>query len=61
MKQCEKWLDKSHPHWKKFPCITSTYKEGWRAAFELMLKWLEIEEPFETFQARIKKELENGN
>lgn len=36
------------------------YKKGWKAAFELMLEWLEIEEPFEVFQARIKGELENG-
>ncbi len=62
MKQFEKWLDKNHKHWRRFPCITSTYKEGWRAALE-WVKTLpssgtyKFEEPMRF----INKELEGGD
>ena len=74
MKQHQKWLNKTirDESANKFEIetggmttidqIISTISEtSWRGAFELMLEWLEIEESFEVFQARIKKELEDGN
>ena len=39
-----------------YPAANLT-ERGWRAAFELMSKWLEIEESYEAFHARIKNEL----
>jgi hypothetical protein len=70
MKQCQKWwteeqtketeeelLAKLGGLTTQEQLIDVLVETVWRAAFELMLEWLEIEEPFETFQARIKEEL----
>ena len=65
MKECEKWVKekgydsylKGNDAWEYG--LFKGIEEGWRAAFELMLKWLEIEEPFEDFYRRIEEELKD--
>ena len=56
MKEFKKWLENhKHANWT----WEEDAEEAWRDAFALMLEWLEIEEPFEVFHARIKEELED--
>ena len=62
MSEFEKWYNEL-PMRKDATDYTSPthdkYKIGWKAAMELVLEWLEIEEPFEVFTARIKEELKD--
>lgn len=55
MKEFKKWEGTHSPGEYAY----QKWEDGWRGAFELMLEWLEIEEPYEVFQARIKQEIEN--
>lgn len=59
MKEFEKWLNKYHPRLdlEGFPCMTSTYKEGWRAALEWVLKQLDHSSEHKEIEDKIYGEL----
>jgi hypothetical protein len=58
MEQFGKWFNKESSEVEDYWMPRSKWAElTWRAAFKLMSEWLEIEESYEVFQARIKNEL----
>ena len=59
MKAFKKWLNSKFPDVEVYcPQCPEIAEESWKAALEWVLNQLEIEEDYDAFVNRIKKELE---